>query len=99
MPDAVEMLGYSKLTDEMAYIQRPITDMGPLAGIKKEMGYLPITTFYTDKGVFTDNNYYIRLLWTKIDLDFSTTSGMFLTKADYGMELDTISGAAAPSPG
>jgi len=91
LPGPVEMLAYSKSKDEIAYLRRPIVYMGPLSGTKTEQGYLPVVSYYPDKGILTGNDYFAladgkRLLWTKMDPTFSTTSGKFLTIADYESE-------------
>jgi hypothetical protein len=104
LPGAVQMLAYSKSKDEIAYVRQPIVYMGPLKGQMTEQGYLPVTSFYTDKGVLTDNDYFAiaddnRLLWTKLDPAFSKTSSMFLTIADNGFEMDATRLFRLDNPG
>ena len=93
LPGFAEILAYSKQTNNAAYLRRPIVYAGPVEGTMTEQAYLPVTSHYTDKGALTSNGYFAmvdenRLLWTKLNPEFSKTSGMFLTIADAGMEMD-----------
>ncbi len=93
LPGFAEILAYSKQTNDVAYLRRPSVYAGPVGGTMTEQGYLPVTSHYTDKGALTSNGYFAmaddnRLLWTKLDPEFSKNTGTFLTIADAGMEMD-----------